>query len=58
VKRRGIFQRRRGSWIFDSEFGGKKADGRSGPKKIEADLTWDAMAKKYLEMFGEARSNG
>ena len=23
-------------------------------KKIEADLTWDAVAKKYLEMFEEA----
>jgi hypothetical protein len=23
-------------------------------QKIEAELTWDAMAKKYLEMFEEA----
>ncbi|MFM8984344.1 MAG: glycosyltransferase [Spartobacteria bacterium] len=27
-------------------------------KKIEADLTWDAVAKKYLEMFKEARRSG
>ncbi len=26
--------------------------------QIEADLSWDAVAKKYLEMFEEARSNG
>jgi hypothetical protein len=43
-----------GAGVFDSEFGGKKADGRSGPKKIEANLTWDAMVRKYLEMFEEA----
>jgi hypothetical protein len=23
-------------------------------KKIEADLSWDAVAKKYLEMFEQA----
>ena len=43
-----------GAGVFDSEFGGKKADGRSGPKKIEVDLTWDAVSRKYLEMFEEA----
>jgi len=39
---------------FDSESGSKKTNRRSGPKKIEADLSWDAVAKKYLEMFEEA----
>ena len=33
--------------------------GEEARKKIEADLTWDAVAKKYLEQFEEARrSNG
>jgi len=27
-------------------------------KKIEADLTWDALANKYLEMFEEAGRSG
>ena len=36
-----------------------KCDWRSRPKKIKADLSWDAVAHKYLEMFEEARrSNG
>jgi glycosyltransferase involved in cell wall biosynthesis len=29
--------------------------GEEARKKIEADLSWDAVAKKYLEMFEEAR---
>jgi hypothetical protein len=37
--------------VFDSELGGKKANWRSRPEKIEADLSWDAVARKYLEMF-------
>jgi glycosyltransferase involved in cell wall biosynthesis len=28
--------------------------GEEARKKIEADLTWDAVAKKYLERFEEA----
>jgi len=37
----------------------RKQIGDAARKKIEADLTWDDVAKKYLEMFEEARrSNG
>jgi glycosyltransferase involved in cell wall biosynthesis len=28
--------------------------GEAARKKIEADLSWDAVAKKYLEMFEQA----
>jgi hypothetical protein len=44
-----------GVGFFGSESGGKKTNRRSGPEKIEADLSWDALAKKYLEMFEGAR---
>jgi glycosyltransferase involved in cell wall biosynthesis len=33
----------------------RKQIGDAARKKIEADLTWDAVAKKYLELFEEAR---
>jgi glycosyltransferase involved in cell wall biosynthesis len=33
----------------------RKQIGEAARKKIEADLTWDAVAKKYLELFEEAR---
>lgn len=33
----------------------RKQIGEAARKKIEAELTWDAVAKKYLEMFEEAR---
>jgi glycosyltransferase involved in cell wall biosynthesis len=36
----------------------RKQIGEAARKKIEADLTWDAVVGKYLEMFEEARSNG
>ena len=36
----------------------RKQIGEAARKKIEAELTWDAVAKKYLEIFEEARSNG
>ena len=37
----------------------RKQIGEAARKKIEADLSWDAVAKKYLEMFEEAgRSSG
>jgi glycosyltransferase involved in cell wall biosynthesis len=32
----------------------RKQIGEAARKKIEADLTWDAMVRKYLEMFEEA----
>jgi glycosyltransferase involved in cell wall biosynthesis len=32
-----------------------RAFGKAARAKIEADLSWDAVAKKYLEMFEEAR---
>ena len=32
----------------------RKQIGEAARKKIEADLSWDAVAKKYLEMFEEA----
>ena len=32
----------------------RKQIGEAARKKIEAELTWDAVAKKYLEMFEEA----
>ena len=32
----------------------RKQMGEAARKKIEAELTWDAVAKKYLEMFEEA----
>lgn len=49
-------QRQGGAGIFDSLFGGKKSNRQSGPEKIEADLSWDAMAWKYLEMFEDPPS--
>lgn len=33
----------------------RKQIGEAARKKIEADLSWDAVARKYLEMFEEAR---
>ena len=37
----------------------RKQIGEAARKKIEADLSWDAVAKKYLELFEEAiRSSG
>ena len=33
----------------------RKQIGKGARKKIEADLSWDAVAKKYLEMFEEAK---
>jgi glycosyltransferase involved in cell wall biosynthesis len=36
----------------------RKQIGEAARKKIEADLTWDAVVGKYLELFGEARSSG
>ena len=37
----------------------RKQIGKGARKKIEAELTWDAVAKKYLEMFeGAGRSKG
>jgi glycosyltransferase involved in cell wall biosynthesis len=33
----------------------RKQIGEAARKKIEAELTWDAVAKKYLEMFEEVR---
>ena len=37
----------------------RKQIGEAARKKIEADLSWDAFAKKYFKMFEEARrSNG
>jgi len=33
----------------------RKQIGEAARKKIEADLTWDAVAKKYFKMFEEAR---
>jgi glycosyltransferase involved in cell wall biosynthesis len=33
----------------------RKQIGEAARKKIEAELTWDAVARKYLEMFEEAR---
>ena len=36
----------------------RKQIGEAARKKIEADLTWDAVAKKYLEMFEEAGRSG
>ena len=33
----------------------RKQIGEAARKKIEADLSWDAVAKKYLEMFEEAK---
>ena len=32
----------------------RKQIGEAAGEKIEADLPWDALAKKYLEMFEEA----
>jgi glycosyltransferase involved in cell wall biosynthesis len=43
--------------ILNSE--ARKQIREAAQKKIEAELTWDAVAQKYLEMFKEARkSNG
>ena len=42
-----------GVLILNSE--ARKQIGEAARKKIEVDLTWDAVAKKYLEMFEEAR---
>jgi len=36
----------------------RKQMGEAARKKIEADLTWNAVAKKYLGMFKEARRSG
>ena len=33
----------------------RKQIGEAARKKIEADLSWDAVARKYLDMFEEAR---
>jgi glycosyltransferase involved in cell wall biosynthesis len=32
-----------------------KQIGDAAREKIESELTWDAVARKYLEMFEEAR---
>jgi glycosyltransferase involved in cell wall biosynthesis len=40
--------------ILNSE--ARKQIGEAARQKIEADLTWDAVANKYLEMFEEASS--
>ena len=32
----------------------RKQIGVAARRKIEAELTWDAVARKYLELFGEA----
>ena len=41
-----------GFLILNSE--ARKQIGEAAREKIEADLTWDAEAKKYLEMIDEA----
>jgi len=33
----------------------RKQSGDAAKKKNEADLTWDAVAKKYLEIFDLAK---
>jgi glycosyltransferase involved in cell wall biosynthesis len=32
----------------------RKQIGEAARKKIEAELTWDVVAQKYLKLFGEA----